>query len=107
VFAEWRDFRLLGEHEPRPGDFLISVQDGRRKLIRDVLFPESSLCFDLGADPTEANNLMGTSSPLPTELEALLDDHLKDGLPHGLAGIDDIQIDEKSLEMLRSLGYVR
>lgn len=107
VFAEWRDFRLLGDHKPRPGDFLVSVQDGRHKLIRDVLFPESSMCFDLNVDPAESTNLFGAEHPLPVELGAVLDDHLKHGLPQGLAGIDDIQIDKKSLEMLRSLGYVR
>jgi arylsulfatase A-like enzyme len=107
VFAEWRDFRLLGDHEPRPGDFLVSVQDGQHKLIRDLLFPASSLCFDLAVDPNETNNIYGEDHPLTNELGALLDGHLKNGLPHGLAGIDDIQIDEKSLEMLRSLGYVR
>ncbi len=107
VFAEWRDFRLLGDHDPRPGDFLVSVQDGQQKLIRDLLFPTSSLCFDLAVDPNETNNLYGEDHPLTNELGALLDGHLKNGLPHGLAGIDDIQIDEKSLEMLRSLGYVR
>ncbi len=107
VYAEWRDFRLLGEHEPRVGDFQVSAQDGSRKLIRDLLFPAQSKGFDLAVDPHEMNNLFGTDDPLPPALGALLDDHLQHGLPHGLAGIDDIQIDEKSLKMLRSLGYVR
>jgi arylsulfatase A-like enzyme len=107
VFAEWRDFRLLADHEPQAGDFLISVQEGRRKLIRDVLFPAASRCYDLAADPDELTNLYGADAPLPHELGARLDRHLQHDLPAGLAGIADIQIDQKSLEMLRSLGYVR
>ncbi len=106
VFAEWRDFRLLNQEAPRPGEFQVMVRAGETKLIRDMLFPEASQCFDLSTDPAEARNLFGPNDPLTAELGALLDDHIKNSLPHGLAGIDDIQIDSKSLEMLRSLGYV-
>lgn len=104
VFAEWRDFRLLSGQTPREGDFLISVQDGDDKLIRDVLFPEASRMFDLAQDPTESKPILGRGDE---HLNRLLDSHLRDDLPQGLAGIGDIHLDQKSREMLRSLGYVR
>lgn len=107
VFAEWRDFHLLGAAEPGAGDFLVSVQIGRHKLIRDVLFPAESRCYDLATDPDELVNLWGSDHVLPRTLSARLDRHLQHDLPDGLAGIADIQIDQKSLQMLRSLGYVR
>jgi len=104
VYAEWRDFRLLSGQTPRAGDFLISVQRGRQKLIRDVLFPAASQVFDLAQDPTETQPLSAVSADA---LGQLLDSHLRDDLPHGLVGVEDINLDDKSLEMLRSLGYVR
>lgn len=107
VYAEWRDFRLLSGQDPRPGDFQVSVRQDARKLIRDILFPDQAQCFNLAADPAETTNLCGSGDPAPTALGRLLDDHLQHGLPEGLAGVEDISLDAQSLEMLRSLGYVR
>ena len=107
VFAEWRDFRLLGDEAPLPGQFQISAQQGERKLIRDVIFPDSSEVFDLAVDPVENVNLVRTHAALADELGAILDTHVHDDLPAGLAGVQDISLDDKALEMLRSLGYVR
>ena len=108
VHAEWRDYRLLlKRHEASPGDFQISVQDGDDKLIRDLLYPEASLMFDKAADPGEDRNLFATDTDSRDRLEAILDRHLKDGLPQGLAGVDYIVLDAESMEMLKSLGYVR
>ncbi|MFT5232388.1 MAG: choline-sulfatase [Candidatus Krumholzibacteriia bacterium] len=104
VFAEWRDFRLLSEQAPRKNDFLISVQLGQKKLIRDILFPQASQSFDLAQDPRELHPIDGE---FMTKMNTLLDTHLQEGLPEGLAGVGDINLDAKSLEMLRSLGYVR
>jgi arylsulfatase A-like enzyme len=108
VHAEWRDFRLLlRRHEAAIGDFQVSVQDGDEKLIRDLLYPKSSLVFDLAADPAEDHDLFATDADSRDRLRAILDRHLKDGLPDGLAGVDDIVIDAESMEMLKSLGYIR
>ena len=107
VFAEWRDFHLLDADSTLPGQFQVSIQSGAGKLIRDVLFPEASECYDLATDPAEAKNLYGTEIPLPGELARDLDRHIAQDLPAGLAGVQDIHLDEESLRMLRSLGYVR
>jgi len=108
VFAEWRDFRLLlKRHEAGAGDFQISVQDGGRKLIRDILRPDAGLLFDLARDPAEDVNLFAAEPDLRDRLGDLLDRHVREDLPDGLAGVGDIQLDAESLEMLRSLGYVR
>ena len=40
-------------------------------------------------------------------MQDLLDRHLREDLPTGLAGVEDIIIDSESMEMLKSLGYVR
>lgn len=106
VYAEWRNFRLLNKVDPRPGDFRISVQDGGWKLIRDVLFPEQSLVFDLGADPNENVNLADRDGVPVERLNALLDAHIRKDLPRGLVGAQNVHLDEKSRKMLRSLGYV-
>jgi len=108
VFAEWRDFRLLlRRHETTDGDFQISVQSGNSKLIRDLLFPDSSLMFDHATDQAENTNLFSADPDLTAHLQGLLDRHLREDLPTGLAGVEDIIIDSESMEMLKSLGYVR
>jgi arylsulfatase A-like enzyme len=107
VFAEWRDYRLLlKRHEAGAGDFQIGVQEGEVKLIRDLLRPEASLLFDQAADPGEDANLFGERVGLRTRLQEMLDRHVREDLPDGLAGVQDIEIDAESMEMLRSLGYV-
>ncbi|MCB1182920.1 sulfatase [bacterium] len=108
VFAEWRDFRLLGaDVAPRPGEFQVAVQRGRRKLIRDVLFPDAGLAFDLAADPAEDHDLAASPPAWAADLGADLENHIARDLPAGLAGVADIHLDDRALEMLRSLGYVR
>jgi arylsulfatase A-like enzyme len=108
AFAEWRDFRLLlKRHEAGPGDFQIGVQDGDAKLIKDLLVPGASLLFDQAVDPAEDRNLFPEGAELRARLQEILDRHVREDLPDGLAGVQDIEIDAESMEMLRSLGYVR
>jgi arylsulfatase A-like enzyme len=107
VFAEWRHFHMLEKDaKPRPNDFLVMVQKGTRKYVHDVLFPEKSAFYDLLVDPAETEDRSPSDEGAARELKALLELHLHKDLPRGLLGVDEIHIDEQSLEMLRSLGYV-
>jgi len=103
VFAEWRDHELITDDRvPQSGDVQISVQFGDSKLIRDVLFPDASLLFDLESDPEEVMNLLGKDDATARRLGTLLDAHL----PGGPAGTDLLLLDAETIEMLRELGYL-
>jgi len=107
VFAEWRHYRMLNkDRRAKPGNFLVSVQMGDTKYIQDILFPDSSSLFDLEEDPDELLDLYPEDPEALGRMKKLLNQHVVDDLPNGLLGVEEIQIDEESMQMLRALGYV-
>lgn len=109
VFAEWRHFNLIDQPErvSKAADFLISVQVGSKKLIRPVLAPEETTVFDIDSDLDERNSLTNESYELTASLEAILDAHIQDDLPAGVATGGEAEIDKESIEMLRAMGYLQ
>jgi choline-sulfatase len=108
AFAEWRDFRLLHEGaKPRPAQFQMSAQLENEKYVHDVLVPDASQLFDLSKDPEEANNLLAAGSERTARLRSIFENHLREDLPKGILGVEDVEIDDESMQMLRSLGYAR
>jgi arylsulfatase A-like enzyme len=81
-----------------------AVSDGRRKLIR-IPHPEGDIheYYDLEEDPDELTNLYPALAEEAASLMALLDSWLASASP----GADEApEMDEETLEMLRSMGYV-
>jgi len=107
VYAEWRDFSTLKNgYQPRPGDFLMSVQVDSRKYIYDVLVPQASHYYDLAGDPDERRNLLFARDKDLERLHSIFKEHVREDLPNGILGVDQVSIDADSREMLRSLGYL-
>jgi arylsulfatase A-like enzyme len=81
-----------------------AVTDGRRKLIR-IPHPDGDIheYYDLEKDPDELTNLYPAMAEEAAPLMALLDAWLASATP----GADEApEMDEETLEMLRSMGYV-
>ncbi len=106
VFAEWRHHApFLGERTPVQRDIQISVQTKRAKLIRDILFPERSMAFDLEADPAESQDLHGRDGEPWDALRQALDTHIR-ALPADVAAIERLTLDPETVEALQALGYL-
>jgi len=107
VFAEWRDHKLLRNgRTAEASDFLVSVQQGTDKLIESRSDPGTLMLFDLSEDPLERNNIATKRPEATTRLKALLDRHIRDDLPWGLIGEQDIVIEQDHVEQLKALGYI-
>jgi len=63
--------------------------------------------YDLEKDPLEQNNLIEKTPELRKLLSNLLDAHIQRDLPDGLIGTSHVKIDDESLKMLKSLGYIQ
>jgi arylsulfatase A-like enzyme len=108
VFAEWRHFDLLKDKKkPDADQFLVSVQLGDTKLIRSIINPKKNLLFNLTSDPNEKNNLTFKNRSLYKRLHDILNLHIEKDLPDGVLGSSDIKLDDESIKMLKSLGYIK
>jgi len=107
AYAEWRNYSILDKkYRARPGDFLMSVQVDSKKYIYDVLVPQASHFYDLSVDPDEKHNLLESGDEDLERLRSIFQEHVREGLPNGILGVDQVSIDDESKEMLRSLGYL-
>jgi len=107
AYAEWRNYSTLKNgYRSRPGDFLMSVQVDSRKYIFDVLVPQASQYYDLAGDPDERRNLHFARDEDLERLHSIFKEHVREDLPNGILGVDQVSIDDESREMLRSLGYL-
>jgi arylsulfatase A-like enzyme len=86
------------------GSGLKSIRTKRAKFI---LAPRPEL-YDLEHDPGETRNLLDAAAP-PSEGRAMRDElalRVRKILEHDLAAVEAANADEKTLEGIRSLGYV-
>ena len=108
VFSEWRNFKILNKYyQPRPEDFLISVQHQQYKLIFSMISTGGNKVFDLVNDPGENENLVNEKPDLAKQLEQLISLHVRNDLPSELMSTEGIQISSESMEMLKALGYIQ
>jgi arylsulfatase A-like enzyme len=108
VFAEWRDYNILkNKKKVNANQFLISAQVGETKLIRSIINPKKNLLFNLAADPNEENNLTFKNRTLYKRLNDILNLHIERDLPNGVLESSDIKLDDESIKMLKSLGYIK
>ncbi len=108
VFAEWRHYRLLLDPDaadPRM-DFLVSAQVGSQKLILPVLSPDRRYLFDLERDPTETTDYAALETTVAAGLAERHRLHVTEDLSSGLLGVEEVEIDDEALKMLKALGYV-
>jgi arylsulfatase A-like enzyme len=89
--------------EPRP---LVSVTDGRYRLIRPLTPPGEDELYDRVNDPTEQTNLASSQPERVERLGKLIEEYIKSA-PATLVGAEDVDIDEVTLERLRALGYLQ
>ena len=99
-----RDERVLySQSAPGPEkDVIRMARRGRFKLITDRESGEREL-FDLATDPTERQDLSEARPELADELSALMDQFFG---PEVEDPLEALELDPKTVERLRSLGYL-
>ncbi|MHC4216578.1 MAG: sulfatase family protein [Planctomycetota bacterium] len=97
-------------------DFTLSVWDGKWKLIhipnkidRSLMTGSEYELYNLQDDPREQNNLYASEPQVAGKLKKVLKDWSQPWIEtaYGPAGITGVQVDKKTLEQLRSLGYLK
>ena len=69
--------------------------------------PEWELLFDLKADPGEHDSLHESEPELLETLRAALQDRLQEAAAHAVTDSPSIEMSDKQLDRLRSLGYIQ
>jgi arylsulfatase A-like enzyme len=97
-------------------DFTLSVWDNKWKLIhipnkidRSLMTGSEYELYNLHQDPREQNNLYASEPQIAGKLKNVLKDWSQPWIEaaYGPAGITGVEVDEKTLEQLRSLGYLK
>ena len=97
-------------------DFTLSVWDGKWKLIhipnkidRSLMTGSEYELYNLQDDPHEQNNLYVSEPQVAGKLKNALKDWSQPWIEtaYGPAGITGVEVDKKTLEQLRSLGYLK
>jgi arylsulfatase A-like enzyme len=97
-------------------DFTLSVWDGKWKLIhipnkidRSLMTGSEYELYNLQDDPHEQNNLYASEPQVAGKLKNALKDWSQPWVDaaYGPAGITGVEVDKKTLEQLRSLGYLK
>jgi arylsulfatase A-like enzyme len=83
---------------------LVSVNDGRYKLIRSL--GGENWLYDVAEDPGENRNLSDERPVEMTRLGTLLDSYISDGVQVKDEEKDSIDLDEEIREKLQALGYI-
>ncbi len=87
---------------PRP---MVSVTEGRYRLIYRAATPEPTELFDRPADPREQHNLVRDEPEVRARLARHAESYLESP-PAAWGEAPEVELDEQELEQLRALGYV-
>jgi len=97
-------------------DFTLSVWDGKWKLIhipnkidRSLMTGSEYELYNLQEDPHELKNLYTSEPQIANKLRKVLKDWSEPWVDtaYSAAGITGIKVDQKTIEQLRSLGYLK
>jgi len=104
VFAQLE--RGWGRPRAKNSASLVSVTDGKLRLLATLSGKNPPQLFDRAADPIERHNLAKSDAADVKRLSALVDDYAKGAhTPWGVAP-REVELDELRLNHLRALGYV-
>jgi arylsulfatase A-like enzyme len=104
VFAQLE--RGWGRPRAKNSASLVSVTDGKLRLLATLSGKNPPQLFDRAADPIEKHNLAKSDAADVKRLSALVDDYAKGAhTPWGVAP-REVELDELRLNHLRALGYV-
>lgn len=102
--------RLVYSDAKAPGgDPMIAIWEGNLKYIRRGTGSRATeLLFDLGRDAAERKDLAATRPADIERFRRLAAEHCRTGeQAHSILGMGEEQIDQETLEQLKSIGYVR
>ena len=89
------------DEEPSP---IVSVTEGRFRLIEPVGEPDKAELFELDTDPREQANRVSDEPEVAARLRAQVDAYLGSAPPPWKP--NEVKVDDMDLKQLRALGYV-